>query len=223
MALAYHHLVATMTHAELVFEALAYRRNVGATPADLRPYVMVLETSAHSSADDVAALRELETAGAAMKIGTRWYLTDVGLAQATGRALEAEWQNEDAWILLAITYSSGAGGAATLDQVVGAADMINHALPTVDEVHGAVNRLLTARLIAVKNGHFSTTARARDLLAKVRKSTRKGVMAVWRGLTRILVCPCCGIRLKAVRWKVIIDGSLLNAAEKKYFKGIKGS
>ncbi len=46
----------------------------------------------------------------------------------------------DGWILLAVIYAGG-GEAASLEAVVAAADYINHAILTVEEMQGALARL----------------------------------------------------------------------------------
>ena len=46
----------------------------------------------------------------------------------------------DAWLLQAIVVAAKSG-SATLGQVMAAADAINHALPTRDELHGGLARL----------------------------------------------------------------------------------
>jgi hypothetical protein len=46
----------------------------------------------------------------------------------------------DAWILQAIAVAAR-DGVATLADVIAAADAVNHALPTHDELHGALCRL----------------------------------------------------------------------------------
>lgn len=48
-----------MTHDELVFGALAYRRNVGATIDDIRSYLQCREEKKHTQKHDRAALRRL--------------------------------------------------------------------------------------------------------------------------------------------------------------------
>ena len=71
--------------------------------------------------------------------------------------IEMEYLWSDAWLLQSIVLASGAGGA-TLSQVIAAADVVNHALPTDDELHGALVRLTTAGLVEEIDARFAPTA-----------------------------------------------------------------
>jgi hypothetical protein len=62
----------------------------------------------------------------------------------------------DAWIFQAIALASKTG-AATLAQVFGAADGVNHALPTNDELHGALLRLTGGGPVEETDGRFRLT------------------------------------------------------------------
>ena len=63
----------------------------------------------------------------------------------------------DAWLLQSIVLASG-DGPATLAQVIGAADAVNHALLTADELHGGLARLTTGGFVVETNGRFAETA-----------------------------------------------------------------
>ncbi len=62
----------------------------------------------------------------------------------------------DAWLLQAIALASSSG-PATLAQIIGAADAVNHALPTSDELHGGFVRLTTDGFVAEKDTRFAIT------------------------------------------------------------------
>ena len=62
----------------------------------------------------------------------------------------------DAWLLQAIVLASG-NGPATLAQVIAAADAVNHALPTDDELHGGLVRLTTSGFVAEADERFTIT------------------------------------------------------------------
>src|SRR5712692_7191706 len=64
----------------------------------------------------------------------------------------------DAWILQAIALASKAD-AATLAQVLGSADAVNHALPTNDELHGALFRLTAGGFVEEVERRFRLTSR----------------------------------------------------------------
>ena len=63
----------------------------------------------------------------------------------------------DAWLLHAILLAATQDGKASLDEVVGAADMIQHAMLTFDEIDGGVARLSRAGLIAITDKQFHLT------------------------------------------------------------------
>ena len=52
----------------------------------------------------------------------------------------------DAWLLQAIALAA-AERPATLSEIIGCADALNHALPTTDELHGAFARLTAGGLV----------------------------------------------------------------------------
>jgi hypothetical protein len=62
----------------------------------------------------------------------------------------------DAWLLQSIALATEAG-PATLAQIIAAADAVNHALPTSDELHGGFVRLTAAGFIAEEEEHFTIT------------------------------------------------------------------
>ena len=79
------------------------------------------------------------------------------LSSATNNAmLPFLWS--DAWLLQAIAVASHAK-SATLSEILGAADAVNHALPTDDELHGGFSRLADADYIEEVDGKFRLTDR----------------------------------------------------------------
>lgn len=64
----------------------------------------------------------------------------------------------DAWLLQAVAVAAR-GGAATLADVIAAADAVNHALPTHDELHGALYRLTEAAFVEETPRGFALGAR----------------------------------------------------------------
>ena len=190
-----------MDHSDLVFEALSYYRNVGADPSSIRSYVSGREQEKGDKRRDLAALSQLEDRGEAVRVWDRWHLTPAAYRSVRGRALQADWKDEDAWILLATLYGR-ASGACELGQIVAVADFINHAIPTLGEMHGALNRLHAAGLIRMRNDLFQATKKAVALFSKVEACTPKRVPDQLEGLSRMMRCPCCGARLKTVRWSI---------------------
>ncbi|HEV2295222.1 MAG TPA: hypothetical protein VGR35_15325 [Tepidisphaeraceae bacterium] len=206
-----------MTHEKLVAEALKYRRNVGAALDDIRTYVMIGETKKHTAKDDLAVLRRLENSGKIIRVGKRWFVPAETAAKATGPALEPEWESADSWVLLAILFGKEAQGSK-LHEIIAAADGINRTILMVEELHGALNRLAAGGLITVRDGLFRPTRKARALVAKVEGCWKKSTLALLDGLRRIMDCPCCGIKLKSVQWRIRVDEPMLEAAYEKYLQ-----
>ena len=67
-------------------------------------------------------------------------------------AADANWQ--DAWLLLAVKYAQSPERRATREQVIRAADYINHAIPTEEELEHGVNVLVSLKLIRIEKGEF---------------------------------------------------------------------
>ena len=206
-----------MTLDRLILEALAYRRHVGASLGDIRAYVGVREEKRHPLRDDLAVLRRLEEAGSLVKVGRKWFLTPQGRKEARGTALAATWCEEDAWILLALLYNRSQTGSGLTD-ILATADFIDHAIPTREELHGALNRLLAGGLIEVDKNRFTATERARELFSKVEASAKKAVQDQRDALERLLDCPCCGVKLKEVRWRIDLDQATYTAAADAYVR-----
>lgn len=70
--------------------------------------------------------------------------------------------SSDAWLLHAVLLAAKEGEAA-LDGVVGAADMIQHAMLTFDEIDGGVARLSRAGLVTIKEKRFHLSPAARAI------------------------------------------------------------
>ena len=68
----------------------------------------------------------------------------------------------DAWLLHAILISVQ-DGEAPLDVVISAADGIQHAMLTFDEIDGGIARLTRAELIEIRNKRFHLTPAGTDL------------------------------------------------------------
>ena len=209
-----------MTLDRLILEALAYRRHLGASLGDIRAYVGIREEGKHPLRDHVAVLRRLEEAGTLVKVGRKWFLTPRGQKEARGTALAATWYWEDAWILLALLYNRAQKGSRLTD-ILATADFINHAIPTREELHGALNRLLAGGLIEVDKHRFTVTDRARELFSKVEASSKKVVPDQLDALRRLMDCPCCGVKLKEVRWRIDLDQPTFAAAADAYVKNVE--
>src|SRR5919106_428548 len=63
----------------------------------------------------------------------------------------------DAWLFQAIALASRTA-PATLAEILEAADAVNHALPTTDELHGALSRLTTGGFVEEVEDRFRLTS-----------------------------------------------------------------
>jgi len=204
----------------LILEALAYRRHVGASLGEIRSYVGIREETKHPPRDDLAVLRRLEETGNLVKVGKKWFLSPRGYKEARGASLEARWRGEDAWILLALLYNREKAGSQLAD-IIATADHVDHAIPSREEMHGALNRLLAGRLIELKRDRFTVTEKAVELFSKVEASGKKSVQDQLDGLARIMDCPCCGVKLKGVRWRLDLDEPTFKLAVEAYSKSFE--
>ena len=66
----------------------------------------------------------------------------------------AEWTFADGWILMAV-FLAAREQQATLDAVVAAADMMNHAIPTALEVNQALGKLKAVDVLLEPQGHLA--------------------------------------------------------------------
>jgi hypothetical protein len=204
-----------MTHDQAVLDALAYRRNVGATLESVWRHVAYQTKDEQAKQRTLATLKRLEREGVLSQVGETWFFTPAGYQRAKGEQRPATWLDADAWILLAALHSCRKE-PKELESIIGAADYINHAIPTHEELHGAINRLLAGRLLTTRRGKLIVTERATDLFAKVEATGRKAVLSQLGRLQRLLDCPCCGIALKAVRWRYALDADTYARAVASY-------
>lgn len=206
-----------ITHDDLILMAVTYRRNVGAELSSIRGYLTIREEEKHSTKEDKDALARLEQMGKVIKVGTRWFLNAETYKQAKGPSVAPEWQAEDAWILLALLYNR-TKEECRLEHIIATADAINHSILTIDEIYGALNRLEAGRLIRPKDEVFTLTELAIDLFTKVETACGKNALKQLDCLRRILDCPCCGIRLRSVHWRVKVDDRQLKKAIQTHYK-----
>lgn len=130
-----------------------------------------------------------------------------------------QFVSSDSWILLAIGYC-GQGNPVRLHEIIATADGINHAIPTADELDGALNRLLAADLIARQGDGFAMAEAGATMFSRVSKP-RKPVLDVWDDLDKLIACPCCGPKLRAVRRQVSISKADVKKAYAAYIEMLK--
>jgi hypothetical protein len=90
------------------------------------------------------------------------------------------FQWSDAWLLHAVVLAAAEGDAA-LDAVIGAADMVNKAMLTFDELDGGIARLEAAGFLSIVAGRFRLSETGLDLQRRIAPmSVRRGAEAVRR-------------------------------------------
>ena len=92
--------------------------------------------------------------------------------------MKIDFQSSDHWIFLSIALQAKVDGASLRD-VIAAADYINHAIPTIEEIEGAVNRLTAARLIWIRNNRFGLTDSGKVLVRSVARRKRH-ILDQWK-------------------------------------------
>ena len=78
----------------------------------------------------------------------------------------------DIWLLLSIIYASGSDGEASLEGIIGQGDAINHAIFSLDELNGGLERLISAGYIFEKNDGYAPTEKALSIYHEVSNSKR---------------------------------------------------
>lgn len=73
-------------------------------------------------------------------------------------------------MFLSVAYSAQQA-PSTLDGFYAAADHINCAIPTHEEIQGGINRLADAGLVRVEHGRFALLERGREVFERVCKQT----------------------------------------------------
>jgi hypothetical protein len=210
-----------MTDEEAAFEMIALRRNVGATLKQVHENVMY-RTKVRKEKRAREILEALEADGELVTVGDKWFLTSSGYKRAKGSAVPAVWEDADAWLLLSALRCSPSK-QSDISDLIASADYINHAIPSHEEIHGAINRLRSGRLITTKRGKLRVTPRAEELMKKVEATCKRAVLSQLDGVRRLLDCPCCGVELKRVRWGYELDAEAYEASVKAYVESFARS
>jgi hypothetical protein len=88
-----------------------------------------------------------------------------------GRKTMTRWAWNDAWILTATSLVHEKGGA-TLAEIIGAADVINHAIPTARELSRAFSRLVNAGIVQARQGRYRLAPNRMRAVRKALAATR---------------------------------------------------
>ena len=203
----------------IVLDAVRFNRYRGVTLDGMRGYVGIRHNGETTDKSLAAGLGRLESKNQVVCVGTRWLLHPSVFGNAKGDAWKPEFEFADTWILMCI-LSIYENGPCTLREIIPIADGINKAIPTLDELHGALNRLLAARLITMRNAAYAPTDKALDLKQKVEENCRVFLWDQMEGLANILKCPCCGVQLKRVTWRINVTEEDVAAANKEYSMGV---
>lgn len=82
----------------------------------------------------------------------------------------SKFESSDSWMFLSVAYSAQ-DGPATLEAFYAAADHINCAIPTRDEIQGGISRLASAGLVHVQDHRFILTESGRTIFERVSRQT----------------------------------------------------
>jgi hypothetical protein len=92
------------------------------------------------------------------------------------------FERSDTWIFLCIPLE---GPGTDRKSILGTADYINHAIPTEQELEGALSRGVEAGLLETKNDRYFFAEKYRKQIKKIFKSS-KNIFKVWDELEKFL-------------------------------------
>jgi len=92
------------------------------------------------------------------------------------------FQSSDAWIFLSLGNDEA---GSTLRDIIATADWINHAIPTKQEIEGAINRLSVAGLVKVEDDKFMLTSEGKTIYEKMVGQHRQ-LLKIWPKLEKYL-------------------------------------
>ena len=93
------------------------------------------------------------------------------------------FQRTDAWIFLSINTTED---GTSLEDLIAKADYINHAIPSKDEIEGAVTRLSTAGLVRFENSKFILTDSGKEVYEYIHNGKDSTYIALWGKLEKHL-------------------------------------
>jgi hypothetical protein len=91
------------------------------------------------------------------------------------------------------------GPTPTLASLARVADYANHAVPNLDEVQAAFDKLAAAKLVRTRKAEIALLPKALELEAKMRAAAGRSVRTQIDALLALLRCPCCGAAPGRVR------------------------
>ena len=78
----------------------------------------------------------------------------------------------NAWIILAIDFRADSK-FISLEKIISAADALNHAIPTCEELQTAIGWLSEQGFVEEQNKSFGLTSLGRNLMADIKSKTEK--------------------------------------------------
>jgi hypothetical protein len=156
------------------------------------------------------SLQHLQDSDNIIQIGTRWLLHPDLFRVTKGHAIAPEFQWFDVLILYIICHSRTA--PATLEAIAINVEFIERAPLTLDDMHGALNRLFAAHLIKKRKQKYSPSDKAIEMLKKAKADSGSDLRDQAKSLQLIINCPCCGVKLKRVTWRINVTEVEMKAA-----------
>lgn len=183
---------------DAVSDALRYYRYRGASLTAIHSYAGIRCTDI-SSASRNEALMQLQSSGYTEKRGTLWFLQPLAFKSARGDSFAPEFQDMDFAIGFALL---GSGDNCSLAKLIDTFDFIVRTLPSFDELYGGLNRLVAARLVTHRRKHYEATQLCKDLFTTAEKHSKRSLYDQLEAFKRLVLCPCCGVALKRLTWRV---------------------
>lgn len=159
------------------------------------------------------ALSQLHSMGIVEKRGSLWYLQRAAFKAARGSAVAPEFQNIDFWVAFAVL---GSGESCDLKQMINTFDFVARTIPSFDDLYGGINRLVAAGLVKTQGDCFYATELAHQLLHTAKQVAKKSMYDQLEAFTRLVLCPCCGVKLKRVTWRVALTEEQVSNAIREY-------
>lgn len=185
---------------DAVSDAVSYYRYRGASLSSIDSYAGV-RCSGLNAEKRNESLSHLHNSGVAEKRGTLWFLQPESFKVARGSAYSPDFQDMDFAIAFAVL---GSGDDCDLRKLIGTFDFVVRTLPSFDELYGGINRLVAARLVKTKRHYFHATELASHLFLTAKQTAKNSMYDQLHAFTRLVLCPCCGAKLKRVTWRVQI-------------------
>jgi hypothetical protein len=205
---------------EAVADSIRYRRYCGADLA-------AIETDVGCSDDEFklqcqAALSHLESSSYAEKRGSLWFLHPSAFKAAKGDSHPPEFHELDFFIALAISFAiKWCDGPCELTSLMRSIEGLARAAVNFDEVYGGLNRLIAGGLATQKRNRYSTTSKSDELFALAKANSKQGPWHQIAAFQRLVMCPCCGVTLKRVNWRVkLLESAFYTAVAEQHSDGI---